>query len=179
VATIELTTALLARTPAVLDALLRDLPAAWTSNNEGDNTWSAFDVVGHLIQTERTAWMPRVRMVLEFGDTRPFDPVDRFAQLEANRGRTLPELLDEFARLRAASLAELRSLSLQPHDSGRPGRHPALGPVTLGNVLGAWASHDLTHLHQISRIMAHQYRDAVGPWSVYLGVLRCAGHSAQ
>lgn len=173
------TISLLARTPAALDALLRDLPETWTLRNEGDNTWTAFDVVGHLIHTERTAWMPRLRIVLQFGDSRTFDPVDRFAQMEESRGKQLSQLLDEFARLRSESLAELRALNLRPEDLDRRGRHPSLGAVALSQVLAAWAGHDLTHLHQVSRILAHQYRDAVGPWSAYLGVLHCAGHSTQ
>jgi len=172
------TIALLSRTPAALDVLLRELPKAWTSHDEGENTWSAFDVVGHLIHGERTDWMPRLRMILEFGDTQTFVPFDRFAQFRESEGKSLPQLLDQFARLRAENLAELRALNLQPADFERQGRHPALGPVTLSQLLAAWAVHDLTHLHQISRIMAHQYRDAVGPWSKFLGVLQCAGHSA-
>jgi len=172
------TIALLSRTPAALDALLRDLPKAWTSHDEGENTWTAFDVVGHLIHGERTDWMPRLRMILEFGETQTFVPFDRFAQFRESEGKSLPQLLDQFARLRAENLAELRALNLQPADFERQGRHPALGPATLSQLLAAWAVHDLTHLHQISRIMAHQYRDAVGPWSKFLGVLQCAGHSA-
>jgi hypothetical protein len=178
VLTTELTEALLARTPAALDALLRDLPGAWTLRNEGENTWTAFDVVGHLIHTERTDWMPRVKSVLQFGAARAFDPVDRFAQLRDNRGKPLAELLDDFARLRAESLTQLRALNLQPADFARRGLHPALGEVTLAQVLAAWTTHDLTHLHQISRILAHQCRNAVGPWSKFLGVLQCSGHSA-
>jgi DinB family protein len=172
------TIALLSRTPAALDVLLRDLPKAWTSADEGENTWTAFDVVGHLIHGERTDWMPRLRMILEFGDTQTFVPFDRFAQFRESEGKSLPQLLDQFARLRAENLAELRALNLQPADFERRGRHPALGGVTLSQLLAAWTVHDLTHLHQISRIMAHQYRDAVGPWSTFLGVLQCAGHSA-
>ncbi len=172
------TTALLTRTPAVLDALLRDLPDAWTRRNEGDGTWSAFDIVGHLIHGERTGWIPRAKMILESGDSRPFETVDRLAQFRDSEGKSLPELLDEFARLRAECLDELRSWNLQPSDLERRGRHPALGPVTLAQLLATWAAHDLTHLHQLSRVMAHQYRDAVGPWTAYLGVMQCAGHSA-
>jgi hypothetical protein len=172
------TMSLLARTPAVLDALLRDLPDAWTLRNEGEGTWSAFGVVGHLIHGERTDWMPRARRVLESGESRPFEPFDRWAQEHASRDRSMPQLLDEFARLRSESLAELRALNLRAEDLARRGRHPALGVVTLSELLSTWAIHDLTHLHQITRVMAHQYRDAVGPWSRYLGVLQCAGHSA-
>jgi hypothetical protein len=172
------TIALLSRTPAALNALLRDLPETWTSCNEGENTWSVFDVIGHLIHGERTDWMPRAKLVLEFGEARAFEPFDRWGHLRESRGKSLGQLLDEFARLRSENLAELRALNLRPEDLERRGRHPALGVVTLSQLLATWAAHDLTHLHQISRIMAQQYREAVGPWSEYLGVLRCAGHSA-
>lgn len=169
---------LLSRTPAVLDTLLRDLPESWTASNEGEHTWSAFDVVGHLIHCERADFLPRARIILEFGETRPFPPFDRFAQVKESQGKSLSQLLDEFARLRAENLAELRSLNLAAEDLERRGRHPALGTVTLYHLLACWGAHDLTHLHQISRIMAHQYRDMVGPWIKYLGVMQCAGHSA-
>ncbi len=169
---------LLSRTPAVLNALLRSLPSTWVRNNEGDGTWSAFDIVGHLIVGERTDWMPRLRMILEQGDSRPFDRFDRQAQFEESEGKSLEQLLDEFARLREKNLADLRALNLQKQDLERRGRHPALGPVTLSQLLATWAAHDLTHLHQLSRVMANQYRDAVGPWSAYLGVMQCNGHSA-
>jgi hypothetical protein len=172
------TMSLLARTPAVLNALLRDLPETWTLRNEGENTWSAFDVVGHLIHGERTDWMPRARMVLESGESRTFEPFDRWAQERESRGKSLDQLLDEFARLRSQNLSELRAMNLRQEHLELRGRHPALGVVTLSELLATWAIHDLTHLHQLSRIMAHQYRDAVGPWSAYLGVLQCAGHSA-
>jgi hypothetical protein len=172
------TVRLLARTPAGLDALLRDLPQTWTSRNEGENTWSAFDVVGHLVHGERTDWMLRAKMILQFGETRAFEPFDRWGQVRESEGKSLGELLDEFARLRRENLIELRALDLRPEDLDRRGRHPALGVVTLSELLATWAAHDLTHLHQISRVMAHQYREAVGPWSRYLGVLQCVGHSA-
>jgi len=172
------TIALLARTPATLDALLRDLPDAWTQRNEGVKTWSPFDVVGHLIHGERTDWMPRVKMILQFGDNRPFEPFDRWAQERESRGKSLGQLLDGFAQLRADNLDELRALNLQPGQLALRGKHPALGTVTLSELLATWAAHDLTHLHQISRVMAHQYRDVVGPWKQYLGVLHCSGHSA-
>lgn len=172
------TVSLLARTPAALNALLRDLPENWVLSNEGENTFSAFDVVGHLIHGERTDWMPRARMILEFGETRAFEPFDRWGQERESAGKSLGQLLDEFARLRSQGLAELRALNLQTADLERRGRHPALGGVTLSELLATWAVHDLTHLHQISRVMAHQYDVAVGPWHAYLGVLKCAGHSA-
>jgi len=172
------TVSLLARTPAVLDTLLRDLPEAWTSRNEGEQTWSAFDIVGHLIQGERDDWVPRARVILQSGEARAFEPFNREGLGRETEGRSLPQLLDEFARLRADSLTALRALNLRPEDLERRGRHPALGIVTLSELLATWVTHDLTHLHQMSRVMAHQYREAVGPWSAYLGVLQCAGHSA-
>jgi DinB family protein len=172
------TVALLGRTPAALDALLRNLPDAWTMRNEGEGMWSAFDIVGHLNHGERTDWMPRARMILEFGETRGFEPFDRWGQERESAGKSLGQLLDEFARLRSEGLRELRAMNLQPQDLERRGRHPALGVVTLSQLLATWAVHDLTHLHQISRVMAHQYDAAVGPWHAYLGVLKCAAHSA-
>jgi hypothetical protein len=172
------TMALLARTPASLNALLRDLPDEWIFRNEGGDTFNAFDVICHLIHGERTDWMPRLKRILEFGEGRAFDAFDRRAQEGESRGKSLAQLLDEFSALRSENLAALRSLNLQPQDLQRRGLHPALGTVTLSQLLATWAAHDLTHIHQISRIMAHQYRGAVGPWSAYLGVMKCAGHSS-
>jgi hypothetical protein len=170
--------ALLTRTPATLNALLRGLPDFWAHSNEGQDTWSAFDIIGHLIVADRTDWMPRARTILEHGESRPFDPFDRFAQKKESEGKSLEQLLDEFARVRNESLAALQVLNLQSADLARRGKHPALGPVTLSELLATWAVHDLTHLHQLSRVMAYQYREAVGPWSAFLGVLKCSGHSA-
>jgi len=172
------TISLLTRTPAALNVLLRDLPETWTLQNEGENTWSAFDVVGHLINGERTDWMVRTKLILQSGETQPFARFDRWAQQRESQGKSLGQLLDEFAGLRAENLDELRAMNLRAEDLERRGRHPALGVVTLSELLATWAAHDLTHLHQISRIMAHQYREAVGPWTAYLGVMQCAGHSA-
>jgi hypothetical protein len=172
------TEALLAATPAALNALLRNLPDTWTRSDEGENTWSVFEVVGHLIHGERTDWIPRAKIILHSGESRTFEPFDRLAQRRESAGRSLPELLDEFASLRSANLDELRSWNLQPADFDRTGRHPAFDRVTLSELLATWAAHDLTHLHQISRIMANQYREAVGPWTEFLGVMRCAGHSS-
>jgi len=174
---LQQTIALLARTPATLDAFLRELPDSLTHQNEGGDTWSAYDIVGHLVYAERTDWMPRVKMILEFGETRAFEKFDRLGQVRESQGKSLGQLLDEFAGVRAENLDELRGLHLQKEDLNRRGRHPSLGVVTLSQLLATWAAHDLTHLHQLSRIMAHQYREAVGPWSAYLGVLKCAGHS--
>jgi hypothetical protein len=170
--------ALLTRTPATLNALLRGLPDVWTHSNEGKDTWSAFDIVGHLNVAERADWMPRVRTILEHGETRPFEPFDRLAQKKESEGKSLEQLLDDFGRLRSESLSALQALNLQSADLARSGKHPALGSVTLSELLATWAVHDLTHLHQLSRVMAFQYRDEVGPWSAFLGVLKCSGHSA-
>ena len=172
------TMSLLACTPDTLNALLRDLPETWTSRNEGENTWSPFEIVGHLIHGERTDWIPRVKLLLQFGESRAFEPFDRGGHTRQIQGKSLGQLLDEFAHLRSENLDQLRELNLRPEDLERRGRHPALGTVTLAELLATWATHDLTHLHQISRVMAYQYREAVGPWSIYLGVLKCAGHSS-
>jgi uncharacterized damage-inducible protein DinB len=175
---VQHTIALLTHTPAALNALLRDLPDTWTSRNEGENTWTARDVVAHLIYTDRTNWIPRAKRVLELGESQPFEPFDRAGHVKESQGRSLEQLLDEFARVRSESLAQLRALNLQPRDLDKRGRHPALGAVTLSELLATWAAHDLTHLHQISRIMAHQYRETVGPFSKFLGVMQCNGHGA-
>ena len=123
-------------------------------------------------------WMPRARMILEHGESRAFDPFDRLAQERESQGKSLRELLDEFARLRSENLDTLRAMNLQPQDFDRRGRHPALGVVTLSQLLATWAVHDMTHFHQLSRVMAYQYREVVGPWSAYLGVLHCEGHGS-
>jgi hypothetical protein len=172
------TIVLLSRTPSSLNALLRDLPPSWTVGSEGPKTWSPFDIVGHLIHGERTDWMPRVRMILEQGESRAFDPFDRLAQERESLGKSLPLLLDEFAQLRSENLDALRSMNLRPEDFSRRGRHPGLGVVTLSQLLATWAVHDLTHLHQLARVMAYQYKEDVGPWSAYLGVLHCQGHGS-
>jgi hypothetical protein len=160
-----------------LNALLRDLPAAWTHSNEGDNTWTATQVIAHLNHCERVDWLARAKRILEHGESLAFDPLDRTAHLKQSPNTPLAELLDEFASLRAASLEELRALHLGPAELAKRGLHPALGPLTLSELLSAWTVHDLTHLHQISRILAYQYSDAVGPFAAYLGVLKCTAHS--
>jgi hypothetical protein len=175
---LEHSIALLTRTPATLDALLCGLPEAWTRSNEGENTMTPFDVIAHLIQSERENWIPRARMILEFGESRPFPPFDRWRAIRESQGKSLDSLLDEFARRRSESLFELRALRLEPADFNRNGHHPAFGSVTLSQLLATWVSHDLTHLHQISRVLAHQYREAVGKWTQFLGVMKCGGHSA-
>jgi DinB superfamily len=170
--------ALLSRTPAALDALLRDLPETWTLRNEGEDTWSACDVLGHLIHCERADWMPRAKMILEHGETRTFDPFDREGFAHESPNMPLGQRLDEFARLRSTNLDQMRAWNLQPQDLERRGQHPALGTVTLSELLATWAAHDLTHLHQIARVMAYQYREPVGPWNEFMGVYKCNGHGA-
>lgn len=164
-------TALLARTPFLLDGWLRPLSDAWLRTNEGADTWSPFDVVGHLIHGERTDWIPRARLILTAGETRAFDPFDRLAQFDASRGRTMANLLDEFATLRRDSLAELGALKISPGDLDRRGSHRALGPVTLRQLLATWVAHDCDHIAQIARVLAHQYAREVGPWRAYLRVI--------
>ena len=173
------TLALLERTPRTFSALLRGLPGEWTKCNEGGSSWSAFDIVGHLIHGEREDWLPRIERILRHGESLPFEPFDREAQKRESVNKTMDQLLDEFIDLRAGNLELVRDLNLQPNDLTRRGMHPALGPVTMSNLLCTWAAHDMTHLHQLSRVFANQYRKDVGPWAKYLGVLQCSGHSAQ
>jgi hypothetical protein len=163
--------ALLSRTPAVLDAWLRGLPAGWIAAHEGGESWSPFDVVGHLIHGERTDWIPRARIILEHGEREPFPPFDRLAQFKESAGRTLEGLLDEFAALRRQSLADLRGMQLSEADLDRRGRHPALGTVTLRQLFATWVAHDCDHLVQVARVMARQYAGEVGPWAQYLRVI--------
>ena len=174
--------AILSRGPATFSALLRDLPDNWVRSNEGTHdgkpTWNPHGIVGHLVYVERFDWMRRVRIVLDHGELRPFEPLDRFAMLKEFQDKSLDRLLHEFAQQRSENLAALEALNLQSEDLAKRGTHPAFGPVTLSQLLATWTTHDFTHLHQLSRVLAHQYREAVGPWSAYLGVLHCNGHSA-
>lgn len=163
--------AILARTPATLDAWLRDLPEPWSLADEGGDSWSPLDVLGHLVHGERTDWMPRARIILEHGPVRAFEPFDRLGHRTESQGRTLAELLDEFTALRAASLDALGGLQLRPADLTRTGRHPELGIVTLEQLLAAWVVHDLGHVAQIARVLAKQCAEAVGPWRAYMPVL--------
>jgi hypothetical protein len=175
---LDSTTALLRRMPGALDALLGSLPDEWTRKNEGEGTWSPIEIVGHLAHGEITDWMPRVQWILQYGESRDFPPFDRTGFWKLIEGREIGAVLDHFARLRLKSLEELEGLNLQPEDMPRCGRHPNFGPVTLSQLLATWAAHDANHLHQIARVLAHQYRDAVGPWRAFLGVMFCDGHSA-
>lgn len=172
---------ILERTPSTFRAMLGGLPEAWTTPNEGPDTFSAFDNVGHLIHAERTDWIPRARLILAQGSERRFAPFDRFAHYSESHGRTLADLLDEFARLRAENLATLRGWQLTERELTLEGEHPALGQVTLRQLLAAWVVHDLGHVAQTARVMAKQYREAVGPWREYLPVLdrQTAGSSTK
>jgi len=163
--------ALLERTPGALTALLNGLGEAWIRSSEGEGKWSPYDVIGHLNHAERTDWIPRARHILA-GETRPFDPFDQTAQFTESRGLSLGELLATFRELRRESVAALRAMNLTAADLDRRGVHPSLGQVTLGQLLSTWVVHDLDHVVQVSRTMAKVYGEAVGPWSVYLSVLR-------
>ena len=162
---------ILERTPAAFRALLGGLPEAWTAPNEGPDTFSAFDNLGHLIHGERTDWIPRARIILAQGQDRTFERYDRFAQVRESQGKTAAQRLDELARLRAENVATLRGWQLTERELALEGLHPELGPVTLRQLLATWVAHDLGHLAQTSRVLAKQYRDAVGPWRAYLPVL--------
>ena len=174
---LDATLALLAATPATLDSLLRSLPECLSDGSEGEGSWTATQVMAHLVQGERTDWMPRVHMILRAGESETFSAFDREAHL--GDARRMPELLTEFAALRAMNLEQLRGLQLTPLDLERCGQHPAFGRVTLSQLLATWAVHDLSHVHQVSRTLASQYGEAVGPWRRYLGVLQCDGHSER
>lgn len=168
---LEESIAVLERTPSVLRRLLEGLPEEWTHGDEGPETWSPFDVVGHLIDGEETDWMPRARIILARGDDPRFEPYDRFRHLRLNQGKTLGELLDRFEELRARNLDDLRGLELTRDELALTGEHPEFGTVTLEQLLAAWVVHDLGHLTQVARVMAKRYRDAVGPWDAYMSVL--------
>ena len=163
--------AVLKRTPRVLDVMLRGLPEPWVRNNVGPETWSPYDVVGHLIHGEKTDWVPRMEIILSEPD-RLFEPFDRFAQFKASEGKSLEQLLDEFATLRAQNVSRVKERKLSAKDLERTGIHPEFGRVTLRNLLSTWVAHDLGHLVQVSRTMAQQYKEASGPWPAYLSVLR-------
>ena len=162
---------LLGRTPSTLNSMLRDMPEVWLVQNEGPETWSPQDVVGHLIHGEETDWIPRARIILDHGEARAFEPFDRVAMFEKSKGKSIAELLDTFALLRRESLHELNEMKLTPTLLEKRGKHPELGVVTMKQLLAAWVVHDLGHVRQIVRVMAKQYREAVGPWRAYLSIL--------
>ena len=162
---------LLERTPRALRAMLDGLPPEWSSADEGLGTWSPFDIVGHLVHSERANWIPRARMILKDGTAQTFPPFDRDAHFRDSAGKTLGELLDDFAGLRTDNLATLASWRLDERKLGLEGLHPEFGRVSLSQLLATWVVHDLGHVAQVARVMAKQYRDAVGPWRVYLPIV--------
>lgn len=162
---------ILERTPAVFKTLLDGLDENWVMNNEGPETFSPFDVIGHLIHGEKTDWIPRTKIILEYGTSRPFTPWDRFAQFKESEGKTITQLLDEFAGLRQENLVMLKALKINETDLDKKGIHPALGEVTLKNLLSTWVVHDLTHIAQVTRVMAKQYKEEIGPWPEFFRIL--------
>ena len=168
---LENAVAILGRTPELLKTWLQDLPEPWVYNNDGEGTWSAFDVVGHLIQGDRADWIPRMQLVMSSGGIKEFEPFDRFAQFEASKGKSIADLLSTFEELRQANLSVLSESVLQESDYERTGKHPKLGILNLRQLLSTWVAHDLNHLGQIAEVMARQYKEEVGPWKVYLGIL--------
>ncbi len=163
---------ILAGTPQTLRAMLHKKSPEWVCSNYGFNTFSPFDVVGHLIHGEKTDWIPRARMILEHGETKTFEPFDRYAMFEASQGKTIADLLDEFERLRADNIRVLKALNLRPDQMFFRGMHPALGRVSLEQLLATWVVHDLNHIAQIAKAMSFQYEEEVGPWREYLSILR-------
>jgi hypothetical protein len=168
---LEHATQILSRTPATLKSLLLDLSEPWLVQNEGGETWSPYDILGHLIHAEHTDWIPRAKIILEQGEARAFDPFDRFAMFDDSKGKSAPELLDTFAQLRTRSLQDLEAMNLTADLLEKRGRHPEFGVVTMKQLLATWVVHDLGHIRQVVRVMAKQYRDEVGPWKAYLAVL--------
>ena len=163
---------ILERTPTVLRTMLEGISEGWYSRNEGENTWSPYDVIGHLIHGERTDWIPRLNIIFAESGNKIFAPFDRFAQFEESRGKTLQNLLDEFDELRNQNLQVVRSKNIKESDLTRTAMHPALGEVNLRNLLATWTAHDLNHIGQIVRVMAKQYKEDVGPWAAYLRVMQ-------
>lgn len=166
------TIAILERTPQQLNALLEDLAADWTTCNEGGESWSAYDILGHLIEGEKTDWIPRMEIILSDREDKTFEPFDRFAQQQNSQGKSLNDLLQEFAQMRNENLAQLKARQLTEADLQKKGKHPALGEVSLEQLLATWAVHDLNHTAQIARVMASQYKNEVGPWKAFLKILK-------
>lgn len=162
---------ILERTPSVLSTLLSGLSEEWIINNEGPDTFSPFDVVGHLLHGEKTDWVTRAKLILEPGPVKTFEPYDRFAQYEESKGKTLSQLLDEFERLRKENIDWLRSQHVTETDLDKTGIHPVLGEVSLRNLLATWVVHDLTHISQVTRVMAKQYQSEMGPWPEFFRIL--------
>ena len=161
----------LERTPKVIKEMLTGIDDVWINSNEGGESWSPFDIVGHLIHGEKTDWIARIKIVLEQGEKNTFDPFDRFAQFEESKGKTIDQLMDEFEQLRIQNLAAFKAFNIRPDQYDLKAMHPSLGEVTLNNLLATWVAHDLGHIAQIARVMAKQYKDEVGPWYEYIPIL--------
>ena len=168
---LEQATEILRQTPSTLNSLLRHISDEWIFSNEGLESWSPYDVVGHLIHAEETDWISRAKIILEYGETHPFEPFDRFAMFEKSKGKSLTDLLAEFERRRQENLKELEKMCLTPQILDKRGKHPELGEVTLGQLLATWVVHDLGHIGQVVRVLAKQYKSEVGPWKAYLPIL--------
>ena len=169
---VEKSIAILERTPFVVEMLLRDLPDDWTMNNEGESTWSPYDIVGHYIHGEKTDWIPRMKIILSDGLNKKFEPFDRFAQFKESQAQTLSALMVEFKLRRKTNIEILRSLNIADEQLAQTGIHPVFGEVTLKQLLATWVAHDLNHIGQIVRVMAKQYTQEVGPWFEFLGILK-------
>jgi len=170
--TVDKSLEILERTPQVLITMLQNISSDWTSVNEGGDTWSVYDIIGHLIHGEKTDWMPRTAIILSENSDKAFTPFDRFAQFEESRGKTFEQLLEEFKSARELNIRKLKALKLTGRDYGKTGIHPRFGPVTLSQLISTWAVHDLDHISQISRVMAKQFKEETGPWVEYLKILR-------
>jgi hypothetical protein len=164
-------TEILERTPDVLISLLSGLSDRWIYNNEGGESWTPYDIVGHLIHGEKKDWIHRTKIILEYGEDKPFEPFDRFAQVKDSEGKTLNDLLEEFAKLRNENIEVLNNLKLDKNDFDKKGIHPEFGKVTLNQLISTWVVHDLSHIRQISRVMSKQYKNEIGPWEKYLRVI--------
>jgi hypothetical protein len=162
----------LERTPAVLQTLLSGISDEWTMNNEGPETWSVYDIIGHLIHGEKTDWIPRMDIILSVNPDKHFTPYDRFAQFVESKGKSLQQLLDEFSLLRKQNVERLQNVNIANDDLAKTGIHPAFGDVTLAQLLATWTAHDLNHIAQISRVMAKQFKVATGPWVAYIKALQ-------
>ena len=169
---IEKAIEILERTPSVIEALLIGVSKEWLMNNEGENTWSPFDIVGHLIHGEKTDWIPRAKIILSNSENKTFEPFDRFAQENESQGKTIEDLIEEFKVRRKENIIELKSLQINKSKLEEKGMHPELGEVNLKELLSTWVVHDLGHISQISRVMAKQYKGEVGAWKAYLGILK-------
>lgn len=170
--TIEKSVEILERTPGVLVELLSEIHVDWIDNNEGPETWSPFDIVGHMLHGEKTDWVPRIEIVLSDRGNKVFEPFDRFAMFQESKGKNMGQLLFEFKQARISNLNWLQSKQLQASDLGKTAEHPTLGIVTLRQLIATWAVHDLTHLNQICRVMARQYEYQIGPWVQYINLFR-------